>query len=273
MNYEPIVIGTQSNGFADPKSSHDDGSKPLSDDRNKVDEDPKKENDYNDHEKEVNVNSTNNVNTVSSTVNTAGTNEVNVVGENISIGLQFDQNMPTLDDVSTFGVVDDMNNLDTTFQKEPKRVIHALKDPSWIEAMQKEIKEEVYVCQPPTFEDPYFPDRVYKVKEALYGLHQAPKAWQKKDGIFISQDKYVAEIIKKFKFTEVKTASTPMETQKPLLNDEDDEEVDVHMYRSMIGSLMYLTSLRPDIKFVVCAYARYQVNPKVSHLHAMKMIF
>ncbi|GJV28556.1 retrovirus-related pol polyprotein from transposon TNT 1-94 [Tanacetum coccineum] len=96
---------------------------------------------------------------------------------------------------------------------------------------------------------------------------------QKKDGIFISQDKYVVEILKKFGFTEVKTASTPMETQKPLLKDEDGEEVDVHMYRSMIGSLMYLTSSRPDIMFAVCACARYQVNPKVSHLHAVKRIF
>ncbi|GJR04500.1 hypothetical protein Tco_0527484 [Tanacetum coccineum] len=64
-----------------------------------------------------------------------------------------------------------------------------------------------------------------------------------------------------------------METQKPLLKDEDGEEVDVHMYRSMIGSLMYLTSSRPDIMFAVCACARYQVNPKVSHLHVVKRIF
>ncbi|GJX85443.1 putative ribonuclease H-like domain-containing protein [Tanacetum coccineum] len=214
------------------------------------------------------------------------------------------------------------------------------------------IKEEVYVCQLPGFEDPDFPDRVYKVEKALYGLHQAPRAWyetlstylldnefqrgkidktlfikrykgdillvqvyvddiifgltkkelcnafeklmhekfqmssmgeltfflglqvqQKKDGIFICQDKYVDEILKKFGFTEVKTASTPIETQKPLLKDEDGEEVDVHMYRSMIGSLMYLTSSRPDIMFIVCACARYQVNLKVSHLHAVKRIF
>ncbi|GJY17941.1 putative ribonuclease H-like domain-containing protein [Tanacetum coccineum] len=145
------------------------------------------------------------------------------------------------------------------------------------------IEKEVYVCQPPRFEDLDFPDRVYKVKKALYGLHQAPRAWhkgdillvqvyvddiifgsskkelcfafkmlmhekfqmssmgeltlflglrvkQKKDGIFISQDKYVEEILKKFRFTEVNIASTPMETQKPLLKDEDGEEVDVHMY-------------------------------------------
>ncbi|GKD30087.1 uncharacterized mitochondrial protein-like protein [Tanacetum coccineum] len=99
------------------------------------------------------------------------------------------------------------------------------------------------------------------------------QAEQKKDGVFISQDKYVGEILKKFEFTEVKTASTPMKTQKPLLKDEDREEVDVHMYRSMISSLMYLTSSRPDIMFAVCACARYQVNLKVSHLHAVKRIF
>ncbi|GJS79258.1 putative ribonuclease H-like domain-containing protein [Tanacetum coccineum] len=304
--------------------------------------------------------------------------------------------------------------------EEPKKVIDALKDLSWIEAMQEEllqfkgivirnqarlvaqgytqeegidydevfapvsrikeirlflayasfkdfvvyqmdvksdylygkIEEEVYVCQPPGFEDPEFPDRVYKVEKALYRLHQVSRAWyetlstyllengfqrgkidntlfikkhkgdiflvqvyvddiifgstkkelcialeklmhekfqmsymgeltlflglqvkQKKDGIFISQEKYVAKILKKFRLTEVKTASTPMETQKPLLKDEDGEEVDVHMYRSMIGSLMYLTSSRPDIMFAVCAYARYQVNPNVSHLHAVKRIF
>ncbi|GJV84006.1 putative ribonuclease H-like domain-containing protein [Tanacetum coccineum] len=214
------------------------------------------------------------------------------------------------------------------------------------------IEEEVYVCQPLGFEDPYFPNRVYKVEKTLYGLYQAPRAWyetlstyllyngfqrgkidktlfirrekgdillvqvyvddiifgstkkslctefekmmhkkfqmssigelafflglqvkQKKDGIFISQDKYVTKILKKFGFTDVKTISTPMETQKILLKDEDSEEVDVHLYRSMFGSLMYLTSSRPGIMFAVCACARYQVNPKISHLHAIKRIF
>ncbi|GJZ74734.1 ribonuclease H-like domain-containing protein, partial [Tanacetum coccineum] len=75
---------------------------------------------------------------------------------------------------------------------------------------------------------------------------------QKKDGIFISQDKYVAEILKKFRFTEVKTASTPMETQKPLLKDKDGEEVECHMYQFQRCSLMYLTSSRPDIMFSRC---------------------
>ncbi|GJZ86699.1 putative ribonuclease H-like domain-containing protein [Tanacetum coccineum] len=96
---------------------------------------------------------------------------------------------------------------------------------------------------------------------------------QKEDGIFISQDKYVTEILKKFGFSDVKTASTPMETHKPLLKDAYGEDVDEHLYRSMIGSLMYLTSSRPDIMFAVCACARFQVNPKSSHLYVVKRIF
>nr|GFB17609.1 retrotransposon protein, putative, unclassified [Tanacetum cinerariifolium] len=74
------------------------------------------------------------------------------------------------------------------------------------------IEEEVYVCQPPGFEDPDHPDKVYKVVKALYGLHQAPRA---------CQDKYVAEILKKFRLTEGKSASTPIDTEKPLLKDPD----------------------------------------------------
>nr|GFD11776.1 putative ribonuclease H-like domain-containing protein [Tanacetum cinerariifolium] len=72
---------------------------------------------------------------------------------------------------------------------------------------------------------------------------------QNKDGIFISHDKYVAKILRKFRFTDGKSASTPINTKKPLLKDPDGEDVDMHTYRSMIGSLMYLTSSRPDIMF------------------------
>ncbi|GJY17999.1 putative ribonuclease H-like domain-containing protein [Tanacetum coccineum] len=136
------------------------------------------------------------------------------------------------------------------------------------------IEKEVYVCQPPGFEDPEFPDRVYKMSSMgeltfFLGL----QVTQKDDGIFISQDKYVDEILKKFGFSTVKTASTPMETSKPLMKNENAKDVDVHLYRSMIGSLLYLTSLRPNIMFAVCACVRFQVTPKVSHLHAVKRIF
>ncbi|GJW18886.1 putative ribonuclease H-like domain-containing protein [Tanacetum coccineum] len=96
---------------------------------------------------------------------------------------------------------------------------------------------------------------------------------QQPDGIFISQDKYVADILKKFDFLSIRTATTPIESNKPLVKDEDGVDVDVHVYRSMIGSLMYLTTSRPDIMFVVCACARFQVSPKASHLNAVKRIF
>nr|GEV94068.1 hypothetical protein [Tanacetum cinerariifolium] len=170
------------------------------------------------------------------------------------------------------------------------------------------IEEEVYVCQPLGFEDPEFPDRFYKVEKALYGLYQAHKALYETlstylldngfhkgqidktlfvkrvkgdillvqvyvDDIIFSQDKYVNKILKTFGFLIVKTASTPIETSKPLMKDENAEDVDVHLYRSMISSLMYLTSLRPDIMFDVCACARFQVTLKVSHLHVVKRIF
>ncbi|GJU15439.1 putative ribonuclease H-like domain-containing protein [Tanacetum coccineum] len=88
---------------------------------------------------------------------------------------------------------------------------------------------------------------------------------QQPDGIFISQDKYVAKILKKFDFWSIRTATTPIESNKPLVKDEDGEDVDVHVYRSLIGSLMYLIESRPDIMFAICAYARFQVTPKASH--------
>nr|GFA06163.1 hypothetical protein [Tanacetum cinerariifolium] len=280
MNYEPIVAGASFNGFAVLKSSWNDGFKPLSNDGKKVDEDPSKASECKDREKQDDVNSTNNVNTVNSIVNAADTNEHNE--------LPFNPNMPALEDV-----------------EEPKKVIYALKDPSWIEAMQEEllqfklrevstlvdlpnkkravgtkwvfknqkvergivirnkarlmdvksaflyekIKEEVYVCQPPGFEDPDFLDRVYMVEKTLYVPHQAPRAWHK--GYILLVQVCVDDII----FGS---------TRKELCN---------AFERSMIDSLMYLTSSRPDIMLVVCACARYQVNPRVSYLHAVKRIF
>nr|GEW71176.1 hypothetical protein [Tanacetum cinerariifolium] len=126
------------------------------------------------------------------------------------------------------------------------------------------IEEEVYVCQPPGFENLDFPDKVYKVEKALYRLHQAPRA---------CQEKYVADILKKFDFTNVKTASTPIEPNKALVKDAEAKDVDVHLCKSMIGSLMYLTASRPDITFAVCACVRFQVTSKTSHLFAIKRIF
>ncbi|GJR45078.1 putative ribonuclease H-like domain-containing protein, partial [Tanacetum coccineum] len=145
------------------------------------------------------------------------------------------------------------------------------------------IEEEVYVFQPPSFEDPHFTDKLYKVEKALYGLHQAPRAWYEtlstyliENGfrrctidktLFINKDKgdillvqvYVDDII--FGFTKKSLcdefeASTPMEPNKAMIKDEEAVNVDAHLYRSMIGSLMYLTDSRLDIMFAVCGCAR-----------------
>ncbi|GJZ61779.1 hypothetical protein Tco_0617916 [Tanacetum coccineum] len=83
---------------------------------------------------------------------------------------------------------------------------------------------------------------------------------QQPDGIFISQDKHVADILKKFHFCSIKTATTPIVSNKPLVKDKDGVDVDVYVYRSMIGSLMYLTASRPDIMFAVCACARLRAT-------------
>nr|GEZ65303.1 hypothetical protein [Tanacetum cinerariifolium] len=159
--------------------------------------------------------------------------------------------------------------------------------------LYRTIKEEVYVTQPPGFKDPTHLDKVYKVVKALYGLHQAPRAWydtlanymlsnvfqkgkvdpilfiKKQKGdillvqihvddiIFGSTNKELCtafEKLMKDKFQmNVKSASTPVDLEKPLVKDRDANDVDVHLYRSMIGSLMYLITSRPDIMFVVCA--------------------
>nr|GEX41996.1 hypothetical protein [Tanacetum cinerariifolium] len=95
-------------------------------------------------------------------------------------------------------------------------------------------------------EDLEFPDRVYNMEKVMYGLYQAPRAW---------------------------SANTHMDKENPWGKDRPSKDMELHLYRSMIRSLMYLTTSRPDIMFVVCACARHQVTPKECHLHAVKRIF
>nr|GEV05212.1 hypothetical protein [Tanacetum cinerariifolium] len=257
------------------KSSQDNEFQPSNYGTKSVNEDLSKQNECNDQREEDSTNSTNRVNTVTSNINAVSSSRVNAVGTNISIDLPPDPNMSLLEDISifkdshddedVFGAEADFYNLDSTFQVNAipttrihkdhplEQVIGDLHSTPQTRRMTKNLEEHGLVSELTFF----------------LGL----QVKQKKEGIFISQDKYVAEILKKFGFLDVKKASTHMETSKPLLKDEDGEEVDVHMYRSMIGSLMYLTSSMPDIMFVVCACARYQVTPKVLHLDVVKRIF
>ncbi|GJU03250.1 retrovirus-related pol polyprotein from transposon TNT 1-94 [Tanacetum coccineum] len=139
------------------------------------------------------------------------------------------------------------------------------------------INEEVYVAQPPGFIDFTKSNHVYRLKKALYGLKQALKAWstnkQLEDGIFFNQSKYIKEMLKKFGLEDFKPMKTPMSMETKLIKDEEGESVDNTKYRGMIGSLLYLTASRPDIMFSVCLCARFQDDPKISHLEAVKHIF
>ena len=96
---------------------------------------------------------------------------------------------------------------------------------------------------------------------------------QLQDGIFISQSKYVKELLKKYGLLNSKALNTPMSSTLNLDQDENGKSVDEKQYRGMIGSLLYLTASRPDIMFSVCLCARFQANPKESHLTAVKRIF
>ena len=215
-----------------------------------------------------------------------------------------------------------------------------------------ELEEEVYVEQPPGFEDPNLADFVYFLFKALYGLKQAPRTWydtlsefllengftrgvidktlfhkvhksdmilvqvyvddiifgstnddlckrfsklmqskyemsmmgelnyflglqvsQRKDGIFICQSKYIRELLKKYNLEDSTPAKTPMPTTSKLDQDKTGKKVDITSYRGMIGSLLYLTASRPDIMFATCLCARFQAEPKESHLIAVKRIF
>nr|GEZ08906.1 hypothetical protein [Tanacetum cinerariifolium] len=251
----------------------------------------------------------------------------------------------------------DLSNMETSIPEESKKIFDALKDLSWVEAMQEKllqfkiqnvwvlvdcpkgarlvaqrytqeegidyeevfapvasieairlflayalfmgfivyqmdvksaflyitIDEEVYVMQPPGFQDPDFPKRVYKVEKAMYRLHQAPRAWYVyvDDVIFGSSNPQLCREFKALMHDKFQMSAKGELTfflglqvlQKKDGKDGPGKDVELHLYRSMIGSLMYLTASRPDIMFPICACARHQVTPKECHLHAVKRIF
>ncbi|GKB95341.1 retrovirus-related pol polyprotein from transposon TNT 1-94, partial [Tanacetum coccineum] len=133
------------------------------------------------------------------------------------------------------------------------------------------INEEVYIVQPPGFIDFEKPDHVYKLKKALYGLKQVPKAWY--DGLKAFLVKHEYKMKMKFGLEDCKPMKTLVSSDTKLTKDEEYESVDSTKYQGMIGSLLYLTASRPDIMFSICLCARFQEDPKTSHLEAVKRIF
>nr|GEU56123.1 hypothetical protein [Tanacetum cinerariifolium] len=303
MNYQPVVAQNQPNSSVDPQNIDVDDvfadkenesevyvSPSSSDKPKKHDDKAKREakgkshvdvstgvRDLSDEFKEFFVNSTNRVNAASTPVIAVGPNSTN------STNSFNDANMPALEDITysddeeDVGVEADFSNLETHIPVSPilttrvhkdhpvTQIIGDLSLATQTRSMERMVKEQ-------GFEDLDYPDKVYKVVKALYGLHQAPKAWyetlanyllkngfqrgkidqtlfikkqkgdillvqmssmgeltfflglqvkQKPDGIFINQDKYVAEILRKFGLTKGKSASTPIDTKKPLLKDPD----------------------------------------------------
>eukprot|EP00253_Pinus_taeda_P006804 PITA_06804 len=169
------------------------------------------------------------------------------------------------------------------------------------------LEEEVYIDQPDGFILRNDPNLVCRLKKELYGLKQAPTACneeamsqnislvmqkefemsllveltyflglqiqQNKDGIFLSQTKYLKQILKKYGMEDSKLVCTPMVTGCSL--NANDESTAVHQptYRSMIDNLLYLTGTRPDIMHAVRIVGRFQGNPKEAHLQAVKRMF
>nr|GFC52759.1 hypothetical protein [Tanacetum cinerariifolium] len=168
------------------------------------------------------------------------------------------------------------------------------------------LREEVSVSQPDGFVDKDKLNHVYKLKKDLHWLKQAPRTWynlllkfllsqefskgtvdptlfirrQGKDillisqsprGILLNQSKYALESLKKYGMESSDPVDTPMVEKSKLDEDPQRKAVDPTHYRGMVGTLMYLTTNRPDLTFVVCMCAWYQTKPTEKHLHAVKM--
>nr|GEY48126.1 retrovirus-related Pol polyprotein from transposon TNT 1-94 [Tanacetum cinerariifolium] len=154
-----------------------------------------------------------------------------------------------------------------------------------------ELKEEVYVSQPEGFVDPDHPTHVYRLKKAMYGLKQAPRAWYDTLSRFLLDNnfskgevdptlftrktgKHILLVqIYKFRMDSCDSVDTPMMDRLKLDEDTSGIPVDQNRFRSMVGSLMYLTASRPDLVFAVCMYARYQASPIKNYLEALKQVF
>nr|XP_023878272.1 uncharacterized protein LOC111990720 [Quercus suber] len=149
------------------------------------------------------------------------------------------------------------------------------------------LQEKVYVEQPKAFVDLHKPDDVYKLKKAFYNEMKnmfemsmvgeltyflGLQVKQTDFGIYINQAKYARNLIKRFGLDKAAHVKIPMAVNAKLSNNPSSESVDVILYRSMIGCLLYLTVSRPDIAFSIGVCSRFQYNPKVSHLNAVKRI-
>nr|GEV82062.1 ribonuclease H-like domain-containing protein [Tanacetum cinerariifolium] len=169
--------------------------------------------------------------------------------------------------VSLNEVEADLSNMETAIQVSPTLTLKIHKDhpkSQIIGAVDTLVQTRQKTKNPPGFQDLEFPQRVYKIEKAMYGVHQALRAWYGTLSKYLLDNGFQKGII----YQEVQRRVFACTSGK----DGTGKDVDLYLYRSMIGSLMYLTTSRPDIMFVVCAYVRHQVTPKECHLHAVKRI-
>nr|GEV69442.1 ribonuclease H-like domain-containing protein [Tanacetum cinerariifolium] len=310
MNYQPIVTGNQPNSSADPLNTDAATTfevkepesvvhvSPSSSDKTKKQDDKTKREakgkspvelsigvrDLNDEFEEFSVNNTNAVNAASTPITAVGLNLTNNTNSFSAASPSNTNFSPTLeiDDEEDVGAEADFFNLETCITVSPIPTARVHKDHPITQiigdlSLAPQIRSMTRMVKDQGFENPDYLDKVYKVIKALYRLHQAPRAWYETLANYLLENGFQRGKIDQTLFIKKqkdgKSASTHIGIEKPLLKDPDGEDVDVYTYRSMIGSLMYLTSSRPDIMFVVCACARFQVTLKASHLHAVKRIF
>nr|GEV66268.1 ribonuclease H-like domain-containing protein [Tanacetum cinerariifolium] len=278
MNSKPVVTGNQSNGSAVQrillvlvtngyKPSGEEEKKDVKDPWNKDSEVPSTSEPRINQEKDVNVNSTNNINTFSLTNNVVGIKD-NAINKNIVYGCADDLNMSDLEEIGRFSNDKnddsraDINNLDTYFKVSivPNTRIH--KDNPLEQVIgdlhsapqtrrMKEMCTEFEKIMPKKFQ-------MSSMEELTFFLGLQVK--YKEDGIFISQDKYMNEILNKFDYSDVKTASTPMETHKTLLVDEKGEDAtakanninrEAQIHANVDGKKVIISeeTIRKDLKF------------------------
>ncbi|GJS37613.1 putative ribonuclease H-like domain-containing protein [Tanacetum coccineum] len=147
------------------------------------------------------------------------------------------------------------------------------------------IEEEVYVCQPPGFEDPRFPDKVYKVEKALYGLHQAPRAWYETLSTYLLENGFKRGTIDKTLFikkdkgdillVQVYVDDIIFGSTKKSLCVEFEQMMQKRFQMSSMGELTFFLGLQVKQKDdrIFISQDKFQVTPKVTHLHAVKRIF
>nr|GEY30732.1 ribonuclease H-like domain-containing protein [Tanacetum cinerariifolium] len=265
MNYQPVAAGNQPNHNAciqenlnaDPQNTYTDVAFDVKEPESEVHVSPSSSDKTKKYDKKTKREAKGkSLVDLSTGVRNLSTNSFNVAGpSNNVVSLTFKiEDITYLDDEEDVGADADFSNLETSITVSPipttrvhkdhpiTQIIGDLSSTPQTRSMTRMVKDQ-------GFKDPDYPDKVYKVVKALYGLHQAPRA---------CQDKYVADILRKFGLTDGKSANTPIDTNKPLLKDPDGDDVDVHTYSDYAGASLDRKSTTGGCQFLGCRLISWQ---------------